>query len=354
MANRSAPTQLDIVYYEAEVPEGLEVIAATEIEQKLNRAGLSAAAKGAVRFVYPSPPGPATLAQLHTVTAVYAVLHFPVPRPKSLLGHEHFHKLLAHIRAVREASPDQPFETFYISAAGSGSSVMERLKNELTAHTGLAAAASQGDLLLRIRRSQGADGWEVMIRLTSRPLATRHWRVANMEGALNAAVARAMILMTNPAAEDTFLNLVCGSGTLCIERALHGKAQTVTGCDISPQALEWAITNIAAAGTDAAVKLVQADVQALPFPSGCFNVLCADLPFGQLVGSHAENRKLYPRILTEAARVAAPGARFALITHEIKLMDELLRQQQRWNRQQVIQVTLGGLHPRIFILKKSD
>ena len=48
----------------------------------------------------------------------------------------------------------------------------------------------------------------------------------------------------------------------------------------------------------------------LPFPENSFDVITADLPWGQLIGSHQENEWLYPAVLAEAARVIAQGGRF--------------------------------------------
>ena len=73
--------------------------------------------------------------------------------------------------------------------------------------------------MLRVRKADiRRDGWEVLIRLTPRPLSAREWRVCNMEGALNATIAAAMIEMTDPSARrPRVFNLMCGSGTLLIE-----------------------------------------------------------------------------------------------------------------------------------------
>ena len=81
----------------------------------------------------------------------------------------------------------------------------------------------------------------------------------------------------------------------------------------------------------------------------------ADLPWGQLLGSHEDNLKLYPLVLAEAARVAAPGARAVFITHEIRLMERTLRDfADRWTTQKEVRVFQGGLHPRIYLLARRD
>jgi len=100
------------------------------------------------------------------------------------------------------------------------------------------------------------------------------------------------------------------------------------------------------------VGLVLADACAIPLPDHSVPVLCADLPFGHLVGSHAENVQLYPCIFLEAARVAQPGARFILITHEVRLTEALLKASAEWKVEKQIRVSLGGLNPHIFALHR--
>jgi 23S rRNA G2445 N2-methylase RlmL len=173
-----------------------------------------------------------------------------------------------------------------------------------------------------------------------------------MEGALNAATAHAMILLTRPQPDDTFVNLGCGSGTLLIERLSWGKSALTLGIDRDGDNLRCAQANVAAGGYVEAVRLAQGDMTRLPLTAASVDVLCADLPFGQLSGTHTENERLYPRMIAEAARVARSGARFALITHEIKLMESTLRSSADWALEQTIRINLRGLHPRIYLLQR--
>lgn len=291
---------------------------------------------------------PRILYELKTAIAVYVRDKYTIPRPKALLGHEHFSRLIGTIQFVITHA-NQSIETFYISAAGSDSSVMERIKREIASATGL-VEAEQGDLLLRIRRTE--YGWDVLTRLTNRPLATRKWRICNMEGALNAPLAHAMIRLSNPKSSDRFLNIACGSGTFMIERCTYGKTQWIAGFDICYEALECASTNITQAGYQDRIKLFQADATCVPMKHGQVDVICADLPFGQLVGSHSENVKSYPQILNEIERLLAPDGRAIIITHEIRLMQSLMPKLNLVLQNQY-QITQRGLHPCIYIFKKG-
>jgi hypothetical protein len=289
---------------------------------------------------------------LRLATSVYLARPFDVPRPKALLGDEHLRAAAALCETALRLHPPGSFRTLFLSAAGADSAVLARLKGELAARLGLELGAEDGDLLLRLRRGPGGAGWELLARLSPRPLATRPWRVCNLEGALNGPVAHAMVALTAPAPDDVYLNVGCGSGTLLAERLLAAPARRAIGCDTSAPALECARANLAAAGVAGRCELHGWDARALPLPDAAVDVVTADLPFGHLVGSHDENLALYPALLAEAARVARPGARAALLSHEVRLMERLLAESPAWALESATRVDVGGLWPRIFLLRR--
>jgi tRNA (guanine6-N2)-methyltransferase len=334
--------------YEAEIAEGLLAIASEEIAAMLGKSGSIFKNPRTDSLPFRYEGNFQNLLELRKVLAVYRLLRFEVPRPKALLGHQHLQRI---IEAAQPIITHAKFQTLTINAAGSDSSVMLRLKEELAKTLGLAVGEDEGDLLLRIRRSPKAKTWDVLIRLSPRPQASRAWRVCNYPGALNASVASAMISLTNPTPQDTFLNIACGSGTILIERALDSSVQAIIGFDKSVEALDCARQNIMAAGCQS-IQLIEGDGTVLPLANASIDVLAADLPFGRLQGSHSENERLYPALLHEAARVAKQGARFVLISHEVKLMEQCLKASKAWTILSVQMVTLTGLHPRIFLLER--
>ena len=342
--------------YEAEVLPGLKAFAEAELRAVL---------KDRVRFVrnrrkdesgFQFSGNRADLLALKKTVAVYSVQYFAVPRPKALLGHQHFQTLMKQIKAVLALHPARTFQTFRFSAAGKTSPVFTRLKDDLQTQTGLAYLEDEADMLIRIRPARySRNGWEVLVRLSPRPLSARAWRVADFPGALNATVAAAMIEMTRPRRSDRFLNLMCGSGTLLIERLVRAPAQLIVGGDVSSPVLDKAAQNIRMAGQTGKITLIRLDVANPPFFSPSFNVICADLPWGQLVGSQADNASLYPQVLQAAAALAGPQARLVLLTHQIKLMEEILTGYDGpWQLRQSHQFYQGGLHPKIYLFLLSQ
>ena len=331
---------------EVDVLEGLERFAHAELERRVGmRIRFRPAGRpGTLRFGYAGDLR--ALLELRSVAAVYSVQGFAIPRPRALLGNQQIAELTGAIEEVLALAPPGAYQTLRVSAAGEDSTVLTRLKGELAQRLGLEVAADEGDLLLRLRKQARGDGWEVLVRLSPRPLATRPWRVCNRPGALNATLAYAMMELTVPAPEDMVLNVACGSGTLLAERLLVCRAREAIGCDIDPAALACARENLRAAGLARQTRLEQWDATAMPLPDERVDVICADLPFGQLVGSHAENEAFYPAVFAEAARVARPGARMVLLTHEVRLLERVAWQfADQWQLAELLRVRSGGMTP---------
>lgn len=331
--------------YVAEALPGLGRLAAEELRGL--GAEVSRVADDEVVFGLRGSPG--ALLGARRVVAVYRSVRFEVPRPRALLGDEHLRRLLAEARAVVNGQPRGAFDGFRLSAAGSDTKVFQRLAVALGEGLGLAHQPEEGALLIRVRRAEG--GWEALLRLTPRPLSARPWRVCNMPGGLNATLGAVMNDLLGPGPDDRYLNAMCGSGTLLVERALAGPAGRLVGCDLDPEAVACAERNLAAAGVTGAELLV-ADATALPFPDASFTHLSANLPWGDAVGTHAGNAALYPAFLAEARRVLAPGGRAALLTHEVRLFGELLREARGWRLLDELRVFHGGHYPRAYLLER--
>jgi tRNA (guanine6-N2)-methyltransferase len=339
---------------EAEFLPGLEPFVVEELHRRLGEhlGPLTTHRQDSAAFPYGGALN--RLLDLKKVVAVYLVQPFDIPRPKALLGHQNLHRLLGGIERVRALHPPEAFASFRFSAAGRESTVFRRLREEVESHTGLRYQPDDADLLLRVRPAAlRPTGWEVLHRLSPRPLSARAWRVCDMPGALNATIASAMAELTQPTADDRYLNLMCGSGTLLIERLIRGPARRAVGCDLDASALRCARENLAAGGFESGVELFEMDARRLDFPDASFDAVVGDLPWGQLVGSSADNVELYPQVVAEAARATRPGGRIALLTHAVTHFEALLGDLPAGlSLLDVHRVFQGGLHPRIYVFER--
>ena len=289
--------------YEAEVIAGLKPFAEEEIWQMMGRRGrlLYGEDEDRVRFEYGGDVK--RLFELRMVVAIYECRHFSIPRPKAFLGSQNLIELLRQIKRTRKLHPKERFQSFKIAAAGHHSAIFRRLKNEIAKNTKMQLDEKEPDLLIRIRLVNG-DGWEVLTRLTPRPLSARAWRTANMPGALNATVAAAMVNLTYPQPDDYLLNLTCGSGTFLAERGMAGQCEMMVGTDLMVEHLQLAKKNLGTGSLPA--FLITNNNRHLPFSDNSFNKIVADLPWGQLMQSDKRIADLYAGIFAEVDRIATP------------------------------------------------
>ncbi|AEE44418.1 methyltransferase [Cellulomonas fimi] len=320
----------------------------------------------------------ADVLRLRTAVAAYVALHFDVPRPRSLTSGDHLARIVDAVYASLRVAGSS---TFRFEAAGSDSTVFRRLAELLHEATGLRHDPEDGELVVRVRRGSpragdgrgdggrtgggagraghggtGADadpGWDVLVRIGPRPLSARTWRVADYPGALNATIAAAMVRLAEVRPEERVLNLMCGSGTLLVERLLAGPAAAAVGVDTAPAALDAARANLAAARVRATVAAADA---LAPLPSALagderFDLVLVDPPWSGLHGAHAHAADLHAAVLRAARAAASPHARCVVVTHEVKVMERCLRDAAGlWSVRQTLRVFAKGHHPRIYVL----
>ena len=354
-AKRAEPTQ----WYEVETVIGLEEYARREIRRRLGKAAQLERDTAEGRFTLRYDGSIRRFDELRTVTAVHRVETFAVPRPRALLGHQNLTRLLGVILAVLDARPAGAFRTFRITAAGAGSGVYSRLRQEIAAATGLEATDDAAHLQIAVRRdASDGGGWQVLIRTSQLPLSARKWRVCDMPGALNATVASVMASLVRPRPSERVLNLCCGSGTLMIERLGLGVAASVTGVDIDPDALECADANLRAVGHRSSASLLQADCADLPFPDGSADTITADLPYGMLGNYGGDIASLYRSALAEAGRVGAANASLVVITTRRRALLDAIESVQCWTVRNTIPVKLpykrGYITPQIYVMRRGS
>jgi 23S rRNA G2445 N2-methylase RlmL len=159
------------------------------------------------------------------------------------------------------------------------------------------------------------------VRLVDERMRHREYKVAHRPGSLRASVAAALGWLSQPGADDFVVDPMCGAGTILIERAHLGRQAMLAGFDRDGGAIAAAHENIGPRYRP--LGLAQADALRLPLGNAAATHLITNLPWGTKYGSHGENRRLYPRLVEEFARVVRPGGRLVMLTAERMLMREV-------------------------------
>ena len=335
---------------------------AAELAERLVLAEPAAAVPGRDDALTVRHTGPLRdVLELRTAVAAWIHLHFDVPRPKSLTSGDHQSRIVDAVYASLRVAGSSSFR---FEAAGADSAVFARLAEQLHQATGLQHRPDDGELVVKVRRGRrhgDADpGWEVLVRIGPRPLSARRWRVVDLPGAANATIAAAMSRLAGVRPEDRVLNLMCGSGTLLVERLLAGPAAAAVGVDLDADVLTGAEQNLQAAGRGRAARLVRGDAtDAAALRSALaderFDLVLADPPWGGLLGSHADAPALHAGLLSAAAAVSVPGGRLAVLTHEVPVMQHAVAAAaDLWTPiAEPLRVYAKGHHPRIWLLRRT-
>jgi 23S rRNA G2445 N2-methylase RlmL len=189
------------------------------------------------------------------------------------------------------------------------------------------------------------------IRLSDSSMRSRDYKVAHMPGSLRPSVAAALGMLSDPQPEDIVLDPFCGVGTILIERAHLGRYARLIGGDRDDGALAMARENLGSRYQPIALNCL--DATAVPMPQHSVTRIITNLPWGMRHGSHAENRRLYPRLLTEFRRLIHPRGRIVMLTAETRLMGELLRK-GALHLERSLPVTILGARAAIYICRPAD
>jgi tRNA (guanine6-N2)-methyltransferase len=289
------------------------------------------------------------IVELRCPVAAYLVVSRGGAKPTTLVGDS---GLVDACAMVLGSDPDGAFTSFGIDMPGKDSPAARRIRDVVAAATGVRFEKERGQLLVRVRRVK--DGWQALVRLTPKPLSTRSWRTQSVPGAVNACVAASMVRLLEPSPDDAFLNLMCGSGTLAIERALHGPAARIVALDNDPDMVRIAEEHGGRAGVSDRIEVVEGDAMSTGLADASFDALAAVLPYGFRIGTHDDNVAGYGAVLQESARVATSDARFALLTQEVTLIESAISQQRAWSLRESRRIWQGGHRPSLCILTRAS
>lgn len=289
---------------------------------------------------------------LRRVVAAYSTLSIPARRPRELLETSVQQRLGEILQDIARQRPRQRFHGLRLEAAGADTPDMQRLAAALAERAGIPEDPDDGDLVARIRRGPTGDTWQVLLRTTPRPLATRHWRTVNYPGAVNATIAATVLDLLQVGSDDDLLDLTCGSGTFLIEQLHQVAPARAVGVDLEAAALDAARTHQRAARRKGRIDWIEGDVREVPLEGG-FTRLVTNPPWGTLHGEHATNEDLLADLLERAAQLAAPTARLGVLTHEITRMHRVLEERAAgWRSLREHRFFQKGHHPRLFLLER--
>lgn len=354
--------------YLAHTQPGFEAITAEEIAGRFEDASLRgtrtiADKNGMALFAYPGDAR--DLLDLRTIEDLFVVVarleNLPPTRDALRLLEAGaartplIDEALGLARALHPGRGGRGKLRYRVVARQVGTAAYRRVDAQRAVERGIAARA---DRQWRLDEQAALEFWLTLLpgeallalRLSDVHMRRREYQAAHLPASLRPSAAAALVWLTRPSDDDTFLDPMCGSGTLLIERAHAGRYALLIGGDIRDEALEAARTNVGPRYKP--IDLRRWDARALPLDAGSVSAAAVNLPFGKQIGTPEENRALYPAFLHEAARVLQPGARLVALTGDARTFADALRRARGFARRAAHPVRLLGQPAQVYTLER--
>lgn len=192
-------------------------------------------------------------------------------------------------------------------------------------------------------------------RLSDRTMRHRHKKQVELPASLRPSLAAAMVFLTQPDAGDIFMDPMCGSGTILLERIYGGPSKLILGGDIKKDRVNAARQNMPQARKGRKKReltIRQWDARQLPLDDGSIDKVATNLPFGKQVGSRQKLEGLYTDLFSELQRVVKPDGRIILLSSEFDLVKSRIRTQPKLQIVTGYSIATLGQWARIHIVNR--
>jgi len=346
--------------YVVSIPMGLDGVAAEELAQKVPQHQIRERSSREITFCYGGSPH--TLLSLRSVNDVWLVV-----RVLRQIGSRHrdlrqLHEQLAKthvepcIDALRPAGVyPKRVMTFTATCSLRGRRDYRRLDALQSLERAL--LESSGGKLRPVRSSPDLRLWlhlsdeqaRLCLALTKKPVGLRD-RAVSLPTSLPGPVAYAMAALTRPRSSDIFVDPVCGSGSIALERAENWRYRHLVAGDVDGNAVS--ATRINFGPRHRPREFLQWDAVALPLRSASVDAMACNPPHGVQMRPIEGLGPLYGGLLAEAARVLKPHTTLTFLTPERDLTDQILAKVRTLRIEHCFVIDLLGQRPYFYVLMR--
>lgn len=210
----------------------------------------------------------------------------------------------------------------------------------------------EDDAQMEIWVNMLADELLCGIRLSDAAMRHRDYQTGHVSATLRPSAAAAMVRLSEPQADDIFLDPMCGSGTILFERALIAPSQAILGGDNDARRLQVCFDNLAQFPQAERIRCELWDATRLPLDDQSVTKIVSNPPFGKQLSDKKALRRLYPAMFQEFERVLRASGRIVIISSEYDLIKQILRQHDNLSLQTGYSVALLGQWARVYIIDK--
>ena len=205
--------------------------------------------------------------------------------------------------------------------------------------------------------SSGLDVWTevhgqdayISIRLSKQDMAQRSNKQARMPQSIKPTLAFGMVQLSQPHANDIFLDPMCGTGTILLERAYAERYRYLIGGDISTEALNATQKNFGRQHQPR--QFFHWDAQSLPIQPNSVDKIVCNLPIIEKNERATQQlASLHRKCLQQFETALKQGGKMVLLTGQPAILDKILKQQKSLKTRQRVSVDVSGKRGRIFVV----
>ncbi|MDL2220206.1 methyltransferase [Eubacteriales bacterium OttesenSCG-928-N14] len=176
------------------------------------------------------------------------------------------------------------------------------------------------------------------------------YRLSSVPASIHPAAAAAtlQLVAARMQRDARILDPFCGSGTMLIERAKLCGYRMLEGVDINRKATDIATANGRAA--DVQLHAYHRDIVGF-VAKHPYQEIISNMPFGNRVGNHDSNVKLYQNFFTQLPQMLAQDGFALLITNEKQLLKDCIAANSTLRLISETPFSSGGLSPSAFVVE---
>jgi len=340
------------------MPMGLDGVAASEVAQRAPGASLLSRTSTELRLRGAEVGSLAALRSVNDAWVVVRDYRGIGPRYRDLHALKNLVSRTSLDRALALSQVDggrRRTTDFALTCSMRGERAYRRLDALKACEEGLAAqsggrfrpAATGAALRLWLHLEE--DRARLCVALTPKPLHLRD-RSVSLPTSLSGPVAYAMAHLTEPRADDVFVDPTCGSGSIALERGENWRHRQLLLGDRSHQAVEAAAANFGPRHKPRSV--LWWDAAHLPLGPDSVDALACNPPHGIQMQPEAGLEPLYRGIIGEAARILRAGGRMTFLTPLREMTDRVLRDVGGFRIERCFVIDLLGQRPYLYSLRR--
>lgn len=197
------------------------------------------------------------------------------------------------------------------------------------------------------------------MRLSDRTMRHRTYKYEHLPASIRPTIAAAMVRLADLKPSQTVLDPMCGAGTILAEALLSTRGRKAS--DGTPWQAQYLGGDVDAGHVRAAQANLRQfdltglrtwDARALPLEDASVDRIISNPPFGKQLSTPEEIGPLYREVVFEMDRVLRPGGKAVLIVSDAGAMREAV-ERVGWKSQRQVHLRMLGQRASIGVYRKS-